>query len=689
MSSVADKPGILVVEDENIVARDLQQQLLEQGYRRLSHATTGEQAIALAEQLRPDLVLMDIQLAGKLDGIAAAQIIRTHFHIPVVFLTAYAAEEVLARAKLSEPYGYILKPFSERELYTVIEMALYKHKTEMELREAAIHSQTILDNMADGVVTIDPRGIIEGFNKAACRIFGYDVAEVMGQNVTMLMPENRRDVHINYLDKHNRTGHSRIIDKPQEMEGQRKDGSRVPISLLVSKIERKGRVTFIGLIRDITQRRRDEEEINRLAFYDPLTGLPNRRLLVDRLWQAIITADRNGQHGALMFLDLDHFKQLNDTQGHDLGDILLQQVAKRLQDCLREGDSVARLGGDEFVILLEALSVYGLEAASQAEVIALKILEQLRQPYNLKGMVYNVTPSMGIVIFAKDDPTVDELLKKADVAMYQAKAAGRNTARFFDPAMQAAAETRAELEKNLRHGLTNNEFLLNYQVQVDRVGKIMAVEALVRWNHSKLGLITPASFIPMAEETGIIQPLGQWVLETACEQLVAWSSHPERRHWTMSVNVSAAQFALPDFSAKVAAALAKTGANPERLKLEITESMLLHNLDDVIGKMNCIRTLGVTFALDDFGTGYSSLSYLKRLPLNQLKIDRSFVNDLLTDPHDAAIAKTVLALGHSLNLMVIAEGVETAEQFAFLTEIGCDGYQGYHFGRPVAADDLP
>lgn len=686
---MADKPGILVVEDETIVARDLQQQLLEQGYTLLGHATTGEQAVILAEQLHPNLILMDIHLAGELDGINAAQIIRTRFQIPVVFLTAYAAEEVLARAKLSEPYGYILKPFSERELYTVIEMALYKHKTEMELRETALHSQTILDNMADGVVTIDPRGIIEGFNKAACHIFGYEVNEVIGRNVTILMPENNRNVHIDYLDKHNRTGHSRIIGKPQELEGQRKDGSIVPISLLVSKIERNGRVTFIGLIRDITQRRRDEEEINRLAFYDPLTGLPNRRLLVDRLWQAILTADRSGHHGALMFLDLDHFKQLNDTQGHDLGDILLQQVAQRLQDCLREGDSVARLGGDEFVVLLEALSMYALEAASQAETIALKVLEQLRQPYNLKGMVYNITPSIGIVVFAKEDTTVDELLKKADVAMYQAKAAGRNTARFFDPAMQAAAETRAELEKSLRQGLINNEFLLHYQIQVNGAGHILGVEALVRWNHSKLGLISPAAFIPMAEETGIIQPLGQWVLETACQQLVDWSSNPERALWTMSVNVSAAQFALPDFSAKVAAALQKTGANPAQLKLEITESMLLHNLDDVIVKMNTIRSLGVTFALDDFGTGYSSLSYLKRLPLNQLKIDRSFVSDLLTDPHDAAIAKTVVALGHSLHLMVIAEGVETAEQFTFLSNIGCDGYQGYHFGKPALPANLP
>jgi diguanylate cyclase (GGDEF)-like protein/PAS domain S-box-containing protein len=686
---VADKPGILVVEDETIVARDLQQQLLEQGYVLLGHATTGEQAIELTGQLQPSLVLMDIHLAGQLDGINAAQIIRNRFHIPVVFLTAYAAEEVLARAKLSEPYGYILKPFSERELYTVIEMALYKHKTEMELREAALHSQTILDNMADGVVTIDSLGVIEEFNKAACKIFGYEVSEVIGKNVTIIMPENSRHVHINYLDKHNRTGHSRIIGKPQELEGQRKDGSIVPISLLVSKIERNGRVTFIGLIRDITQRRRDEEEINRLAFYDPLTGLPNRRLLVDRLGQAILTADRSGHHGALMFLDLDHFKQLNDTQGHDLGDILLQQVAKRLQDCLREGDSVARLGGDEFVVLLEALSTYSLEAASQAETIALKILEQLRLPYSLKGMVYNITPSMGIVVFAKDNTSVDELLKKADVAMYQAKAAGRNTARFFDPAMQAAAETRAELEKSLRQGLINNEFLLHYQIQVDGAGHIMGVEALVRWNHSKLGLISPAAFIPMAEETGIIQPLGEWVLEAACHQLVAWTHSPARASWTMSVNVSAAQFAQPDFCEKVAAALQKTGANPALLKLEITESMLLHNLEDVIDKMHRVGRMGVTFALDDFGTGYSSLSYLKRLPLNQLKIDRSFVNDLLTDPHDAAIAKTVLALGHSLHLRVIAEGVETAEQFEFLTGIGCDGYQGYHFGRPVAPDELP
>jgi diguanylate cyclase (GGDEF)-like protein len=466
------------------------------------------------------------------------------------------------------------------------------------------------------------------------------------------------------------------------------------MSLTVSRIERGQQITFIGLIRDITQHRLDMEEIRRLAFYDPLTGLPNRRLLLDRLKQAMVTSSRTGQHGALMFLDLDHFKLLNDSLGHDVGDILLQQVATRLTSCVREGDSVARLGGDEFVVLLEALSVHDREAATQAEVIAHKILDNLGRPYKLRAHTYSSTPSIGIVVFMEELETMDELIKKADVAMYQAKAAGRNTTRFFDPAMQAAAATYSELEKDLRRGLNNQEFVLHYQVQVKvdnhnlSEPQITGVEALVRWNSSTRGMVPPAQFIQLAEETGMILPLGQWVLETACAQLVAWSKTPRTANWTMAVNVSASQFAKADFVTNVYNALEKTGARPELLKLELTESMLVVDIEAIILKMNAIRARGVSFSLDDFGTGYSSLSYLKRLPLTQLKIDRSFVRDVLTDPSDAVIARTIVALGHSLGLKVIAEGVETEGQRDFLTGIGVDAHQGYLFGKPVAIDAL-
>jgi diguanylate cyclase (GGDEF)-like protein/PAS domain S-box-containing protein len=562
-----------------------------------------------------------------------------------------------------------------------------KH-AELALQESALHTQAILDNMFDGVITINIKGDIESFNKAASHIFGYPQHEMLGENITKLMPSHYRTQHESHLKQHEGSLDGQELNILREVEGQRQDGEIFPMSLSITKVYRGDKITFVGVIRDISQQRRDEEEIYRLAFYDPLTNLPNRRLLYDRLQQAILTSCRTDQHGALMFLDLDHFKQLNDSLGHDLGDILLQQVALRLQTCVREGDSVARMGGDEFVVLLEALSIYPNEAASQAETIAHKILAALAQPYHLREHTYVITPSIGIVVFLHQQESFDELLKKADVAMYQAKTAGRNNARFFDPTMQAAVSVRVELEKSMRLALKQKEFLLHYQFQVDSQGTPTGVEALVRWRHPEHGMISPASFIPLAEETGMILALGQWVLETACEQLVQWATTPATSTWTMAVNVSVSQFAQPNFVANVAKALKKTGANPRLLKLELTESMLAKDVEDVIVKMFEIKALGVTFSLDDFGTGYSSLSYLKRLPLDQLKIDQSFVRDLFTDANDATIARTIIALGHSLSLSVIAEGVETLEQRNALAEMGCDAYQGYYFARPVTAEDL-
>lgn len=665
---------ILVVEDETVIALHTQMQLQGLGYEPVGMANTGEQAIELAIRLRPDLVLMDIQLAGAVDGITAAQTIRERHALPVVFVTAYSADDVLERALLSEPYGYILKPYSERELRTVLEMALYKHRTEVQLRDALQHTQTILDQMLDAVITISEQGTIESFNKVTCSMFDCAPEDMLGRNISRLLPA---------MD----TG-TRTQGEPHKLEGQRKDGSLFPVNLSVSETTRQGKRAFIALVRDMTQHYLDMEENRRLAYSDPLTGLPNRRLLLDRLKQAMLSAQRSGQHGALMFLDLDDFKQVNDNLGHEIGDLLLQQVAQRLSACLREGDSVARVGGDDFVVLLEALSPQEREAVTQSEGIASKLLQALGQTYALGEQTHTSTASVGIVVFRDGHESMDALMKEADVAMYQAKAAGRNTIRFFNPAMQAAAAAHARLEKDMRRGLAENEFLLHYQVQVDGSGTTVGVEALVRWNHPQHGMVPPGRFIPLAEETGLILPLGQWVLEAACAQLVAWSSDPRRAHWSMAVNVSALQFAQADFVSRVDTALHKTGANPRLLKLELTESMLVKDVEETIAKMNAIKSRGVSFSLDDFGTGYSSLTYLKRLPLTQLKIDQSFTRDILTDASDAVIARTVLALGHSLGLKVIAEGVETAQQRDFLAELGCDAFQGYYFGRPSPASDL-
>ncbi len=691
----ARQPRILVVEDEGLIAMDIEMQLHALGYLPVGHATRGAQAIEMAGTLRPDLVLMDIQLAGEMDGITAAQAIRAQFALPVVFVTAFAAEDTLTRAKLSEPYGYILKPFSEREMHTVIEMALYKHQADVKLKQtvdslraSVIHTQAILDNMVDAVITINAQGHMESFNQSACVMFGYTLEEVIGRNVSLLMPQPHRGQHDSYLANYRTTGDARIIGKPRELEGQRKDGSTFPIHLSVSKLELPERVTFIGLVMDITQRRQNEEEIRRLAFYDPLTRLPNRRLLLDQLRHAMLAADRTGQRGAVLLLDLDHFKQINDSLGHTVGDALLVQVSQRLQTCVREGDIVARPGGDEFVLVLEALAGTDQDAASRAEAIASKVLSALGEPYTLNDKAYTCTPSIGLAIFPQHHETMDELVKQADAAMYQAKAAGRNRVCFFDFALQAAAEAREALTDAIRQALVRQEFQLFYQIQVQEDGAIQGVEALVRWRHPTRGMVSPAQFIPLAEETGLILPLGQWVLETACAQLVTWAQTQASAHWTIAVNVSALQFAQTDFVANVMLALERTGANPHLLKLELTESMVVGNVDVIISRMNALRARGVRFSLDDFGTGYSSLSYLKRLPLAQLKIDQSFVRDLLVDPNDAVIAQTIVSLGHSLGLVVIAEGVETKEQRDDLARMGCDAFQGYFFGRPVPAADL-
>ena len=389
-----------------------------------------------------------------------------------------------------------------------------------------------------------------------------------------------------------------------------------------------------------------------------------------------------------MFIDLDNFKDLNDTLGHDMGDQLLSQVASRLLACVREADTVARFGGDEFVVMLENLSSRLHEAASQAESVADKLLASLNQPFELGGARHYSTPSIGITLFGEHRLSVDELLKRADLAMYQAKAAGRNTQRFFDPEMQAAVNARSNLEADLRQGLARSELLVHYQPVVDHQGKLVGAEALARWRHPQRGMISPAEFIPLAEQTGLILPLGQAVLRSACTQLHLWAQHEATAHLTLSVNVSARQFRQPGFVAQVLDTLRECQARPHKLKLELTESMLLGDIEDAVQRMELLKKQGVGFALDDFGTGYSSLSYLKRLPLDQVKIDQSFVRDVLSDPNDAAIVRTILALAKSLDLQVVAEGVETAGQLGFLRLHGCDGFQGYLFGRPVPVHEM-
>jgi diguanylate cyclase (GGDEF)-like protein/PAS domain S-box-containing protein len=445
---------------------------------------------------------------------------------------------------------------------------------------------------------------------------------------------------------------------------------------------------YRGVGQDLTAQKAAEETIKQLAFYDQLTQLPNRQLLMERLKTALQDCKRDKHHAAVLFIDLDNFKILNDTKGHQTGDLLLQQVGTRLKACVREVDTVARFGGDEFVVILKHLHPAQTPAAVQARSVGQKILVALNEAYVLNGFEHHSTPSMGAMLFNGDQLNLDELLKCADMAMYQAKADGRNLLRFFDPDMQAAVTQRTELEAALRQGLQRGEICLYYQRVVDQARQVIGYEALARWMHPARGLVSPLEFIPLAEESGLILPLGAAVLRMACQQLALWSQHATSRYYTVSVNVSARQFRQRDFVAVVTEVLRETGANARLLKLELTESLLLTDVQDVVEKMLEIKGLGVGFSLDDFGTGYSSLSYLKSLPLDQLKIDKSFVRDVFDDPSDAAIVVSILTLAKALGLSVVAEGVETEGQLQFLLNNGCKAFQGYLFGKPLPPERL-
>ncbi len=558
-------------------------------------------------------------------------------------------------------------------------------RVEAELRESEERFRSLSDLSSDWYWETDAKGrFVQLVGDLGSN--GITPADVLGRTRWDLSAQNMTQVD---WEAHRAMLQAQLPFRDLELQRCRPDGSVYWVAVSgVPLLDEQGALRgYRGVGRDITQRKEAEGQIERLAFYDPLTGLPNRRLLMDRLKRSIAGVERRQAHGALLFIDLDNFKDLNDTQGHDKGDRLLVQVAQRLQGCVRATDTVARFGGDEFVVLAEELSAEVTQASAEAALVASYIITTLGAPYAIgtgEDNCHHSTPSIGIALFGPNQPhSVDELLKHADLAMYQAKAAGRNTQRFFDPQMQAAVRARSLLEVDLRRGVTQQEMQLYFQPVVDCSGQLQGAEALVRWNHPQRGLLAPAEFICMAEQTGLILPLGQWVLQAACQQLVAWSRTSLTRALFLSVNVSVRQFRQTDFVEQLLQVLQQTGANPERLKLELTESLLLTDVEDVIARMQQLRERGVGFSLDDFGTGYSSLSYLKRLPLDQLKIDQGFVRDVLTDPNDAAIVRTILALANSLDLGVVAEGVETPGQLEFLKQHGCPAFQGYLFGRPM------
>jgi diguanylate cyclase (GGDEF)-like protein/PAS domain S-box-containing protein len=566
-------------------------------------------------------------------------------------------------------------------LIIMTEDITHRKRAEEQMRIAAVAFQS-----RDGMIVTDAGGTILQVNRAWTDVTGYSAEEAVGKKPSFLK-SGKQDAAF-YRNMWQALSHEGSWSG--EIWNRRKDGGIYPewLSIFCVKNAADKITHYLGTYSDIRDPKEAERKILELAFYDPLTGLPNRRLLLDRLNHAMAACEREGHHGAMLLLDLDHFKTLNDTRGHEVGDLLLVEVARRLSETLRSTDSAARLGGDEFVILLEGLSDQQAIAATKTELIAEKIRAVISRPVTLKDNEYYATPSIGVTLFRDRGEGADALFRQADLALYQAKDAGRNAIRFYSPTMQALVDERAKLEAGLRRALAEDEFVLYYQCQVDGSGRLIGAEALLRWKPPGQAMISPADFIPVAEDSGLIVPISAWVLESACSLLAAWAGNPATENLQLSVNISARQFHEPDFVECVKSALQRSGAPPNRIMLELTETLLLKNVDKAILTMETLKEFGVGFSIDDFGIGYSSLAYLKRLPLDQIKIDRSFVRDIADDPDDRAIVQAIISLGHSLGLQVIAEGVETEAQREFLAAHYCQAYQGYLFGKPVPMEEF-
>lgn len=563
-------------------------------------------------------------------------------------------------------------------------------KVQQQIRDSRASEErlnTILDSVDVAIYIKDPALRYQYANRAFCEVQARSLDEIVGQKAAAFLPPevvasveetDRRVLHHGERVSHEVT---RMAGHPPQLRTFR--SLKLPLRTPDGQI-----YALCGIATDVTELRHQVEEIHQLAFFDPLTGLPNRRLFIEQLHAAHAASQRSGRDGALIFIDLDHFKLVNDTRGHEAGDQLLRALASRLQAHIRGSDVLARLGGDEFVLLLRDLSTEPEQAALQAQVVADKVQQALRLPFDLGAVAHEITASLGIALFSDARASSDDLLRWSDMAMYEAKLSGRNATRFFNPAMQDRATAHVALEQDIRHALAQGQFVLHYQPQVDVDGRLCGVEALARWQHPERGLLSPAHFIQVAEETGLIVPLGQWALHTICRDMAVWQAVQPGACWRVAVNLSAKQFHHPDFVRHVTDALESSQVDPGRVELELTESLLLDDVDQVVERMRVLKGRGVLFSLDDFGTGYSSLSYLRRLPLYKLKIDQSFVRDLGGEGDSAAIVRTIVALADALGLETIAEGVEQEAQRDRLAELGCTQYQGYYFSRPIPRADF-
>ncbi|MEH1894463.1 MAG: EAL domain-containing protein [Nostoc sp.] len=808
--------NILVVEDEFIVAMDIQNRLRKFGYTVLGLADSGEEAIKRAADDSLDLVLMDIHLKGKMDGVEAAQIIHNIFNIPVIYLTANADESTLNRAKGTEPFGYILKPFKEKELKFTIEITLSKHRTEKKLKQNEQWLTTVLKSIGDAVITSDASGTVtfmnpiaevltgwnysDAFGKEATEVFNIapektrtiiensSVTQVLELGVTINLPEQTiliakngteipiddsiapikdengnitgavfvfqditerkqilealarrqqefkalvenapdiisrfntqlRYVYVNPVIE-NITGISsetfigktnaelnlpeefcRICDRKLRQVFQTKQETEFECTLaiasqtrhyhtrLVPELTSDGSVSFVlSISRNITALKLAEAQLIHDAFHDILTGLPNRALFMERLERALMLAKRRADYTfAVLFLDLDRFKVVNDSLGHMIGDQLLTALASRLESCLRVGDTVARIGGDEFTILLD-----NLKTINDVTSVVERIHQALTSAFQLSGYEVFTTVSIGIALSKGSYNLPEELLRDADIAMYRAKALGKARHEIFDSTMYAQVTKLLELEMDLRRAVERQEFQVYYQpIVLLETCKIIGFEALVRWQHPQHGLVPPDNFIPLAEETGLIIPIGYWVLGEACRQMRAWQiQFPTDPPLTISVNLSTKQFLQPDLIEQINRTIQETGLEARNLKLEITESVLMENIQSATLMLLQLQEMNIQLHLDDFGIGYSSLSYLHRFPSKALKIDRSFITKIGANGENLEIVQAIVTLAQGLNIDVIAEGVETLQQLAQLRAMKCKYAQGYFFSKPVDSKSI-
>ena len=665
---------LILVVDDSILMRACFRNFLENEEYEVVEAQDGKEALLVAVALKPDIILMDYVMP-ELDGVdtcAELQKIPSVCNIPVIMITSLDNEAAVDAAFEAGAVDYISKPINWAVLRQRMKRLLKARDTEKFLDQSEAFAKSIIQYAAIGIVTMDDMGTIKYLNPAVEKMFGYESSHLIRENITLILPDFP-------LNTRNKGLNNAVVNC--ELFAKHKEGHLVPLDCTVSSFFIQDNLFCTIMMQDITERKRYEEIIKYQAFYDSLTNLPNRLLLKERAMQEIVRAGRNKNRIALLYVDIDRFKLVNDTMGHECGDNVLKEIAKRLQGCLRGTDTVARLGGDEFVIVLTDLIT--VEYVGK---IATQILDVIKKPIEIGGYEIFMTGSVGISIYPDDGTDYDLLLSNSDIAMYQAKEKGKNNFQLYTAALNQKAVERLVMENSLRRAVEYKEFVVHYQPKVNAsTHEITGMEALVRWQHPKKGLIAPDNFIPLAEETGLILPIGEWVLYTACTHNKAMQN-AGLPSLTVAVNISSHQFELQNLSDVVYRILNETGMEAKYLELEITESIAMHNVQHTMKTISNLQELGVKFAIDDFGTGYSSLSKLNSISVNKLKIDKSFVHQIDGKNNKGLIASTILALGKNLKLDIVAEGVENAEQVAFFQEGGCDELQGYFFGKPMTSE---